>query len=85
MISYGLERRRQIVVRGHDHADIVSAVDRKPYEIDGQGYVDALLLRSPLRVPEFPLYDRSSVLRPAVALRSMRGEGTPSPMRIRAP
>ena len=74
MVTHGLKRRRKVIVGGHDHADIVIAGDRQSHEVDCQGNVDALLLRPPLRVPELPLYDRSSVLMPALTLFSVSGE-----------
>ena len=40
----------------HDQTDIVSALDCKSYEIDGQGNIDALFLWSTLRVSKLPLY-----------------------------
>ncbi len=85
MILYGLECRCKVVVGGHDHADIVVARDSQPHEVDGQRDADTFFLRLSLRVPEFPLYDRSSVPRPALALCPMSGEGTPSPVPVRRP
>ena len=35
MVSHGFEGRQEVIVCGHHHADIVSALECKSYEIDG--------------------------------------------------
>lgn len=85
MISHGLESRQQVIVCGHHHTDVVSALECKSYEIDGQGNIDALLLGSTLGVSQFSLDYRSPGRLPALALLSMSSEGPYVHSRVRPP
>ena len=44
MATDELEGRLQVAIGGHDHSDVVGAVDRKPHEVNRQSNVDSLLL-----------------------------------------
>ena len=83
MAAHSFKRRGQVIVGGHDHADVTRAVDRKPDEIHGQGNVDTLFLRPALKITELALDDCGSVRAPALALRSMSGASPPVPCRLR--
>ena len=85
IVSNGLESRQQVIVRGHHHTDVVSALECKSYEIDGQGNIDALLLRPPLQVSELSLYHRSPGRPPALALFSMSRESSDVHLLVRSP
>ena len=83
MVSHSFESRQQVIICGHHHADVVIALDRKSYEIDGQGNIDALFLRPSLQVSELTLYHCSSGQLPALALPPMSGEGGHVNVRVR--
>ena len=85
MVSHGLESRQQVIVSGHHHTDVVGALDCKSYEIDSQGYIDALFLRLPLRVSELSPYHCSAGKPPALALLLMSIERAYVNFRVRSP
>ena len=85
MVSHGLEGRQQVIICGQHHTDVVSALERRSYEIEGQGNIDSLFLGTPLLVSELSLYHRSPGQLPALALLSMGREGADVHFRVRAP
>ena len=44
MVTDDFEYRKQVIVRGHHHADVILALERELHEIDSQGDVYAFLL-----------------------------------------
>ena len=85
MVSHGLEGRQQVIICRQHQTDVVSALECRSYEIDGQGYIDSLFLGTPLLVSELSLYHRSPGQLPALALLSMGREGADVHFRVRAP
>ena len=83
-----LERRSQVTIGGHDHADVVGTADGQRHEVDCQGDVDALLLGRlcwpTCRVSKGAGDHRRSGCLPAAGLPSMRRIGARVPAPVRA-
>ena len=82
MVTDELEGWQQVIIGGHDHSDVVVAIDRKCYEVDRQGDVDTLLLGRRVRpvwwISKCSGDHRCSVGHPASGLLSMSSVGARS-------